>query len=73
MELKEALNIIKQVCQGNVGVIDSGYKGTFQEHQILQQSIQVITRALEPDYLPKKMKKDMNNTEKKEVSDGNKK
>lgn len=34
MKLAEALNLLKQVC--------SGYKGTLQEHQILQQSLQVV-------------------------------
>ena len=34
MSLKEALDLLKQVC--------AGFKGTLQEHQLLQQALQVV-------------------------------
>ena len=63
MTREEALDLLRQVCQGNPGTIDSGYKGTFQEHSLLQQALQVVTDASEPIVAKKEAKKE---------SDGNK-
>ena len=36
MKLEEALNLLKQVC--------AGFRGTLQEHQTLQEALQVVEK-----------------------------
>ena len=36
MKLEEALNLLRQVC--------SGFRGTLQEHQSLQEALQVVEK-----------------------------
>ena len=58
MELKEALNILDQVC--------AVHQGVRQEHIALQQAIQVVTKATV-------LKSEAKDGSKKKESDGNKK
>ena len=42
MKVDEALNLLRQVCNGVPGVIESGFKGTNQEHGLLQQALKTV-------------------------------
>jgi hypothetical protein len=47
MSLVEALNLLKRVC--------ADYRGTLQEHQLLQQALQIVEKECSRDLeIPKK-------------------
>jgi len=42
MKLEEAISLIGQVICGITGKPETGFKGTLQEHQLLQQALKVV-------------------------------
>ncbi len=46
MRLEEALSLLKQTVFGIVGRPETGFRGTIQEHQTVQEALQVVESAL---------------------------
>ena len=42
MKLEQALDLVKQAVFGIIGKPETGFKGTLQEHQLLQQALNVV-------------------------------
>jgi len=50
MKLDEALSLLSQVC--------AGYKGNLQEHQVLQEALQTVSKKCSEKKAPDKTSKD---------------
>ena len=63
MDKKEALNIVAQACVN--------YKGTYQDHQMIQQALQTLALLVNPAKDAEKAKKSIMKKKEKKLDDIN--